>query len=204
MSNWIRWVSQLRAHAQAGLQYSKDPFDRERFEHLLKLAAEIAADMTNDDVTRLHHLFRQEPGPATPKIDVRSAVVENEQVLLVRDRTEGLWTLPGGWVDVEETPSTAAIRELKEESGFCARVVKLVGLFDRNKHNFPRHPYHIYKIIFLCELTGGAPSESHETDHVGFFGLDALPPLSTSRTTEAQIRRIFDHAKDHSLPTYFD
>lgn len=201
---WLTWVKQLQALAQTGLTYSKDVYDIERYHALSALAAEIAAQHTDAPLEMIRDLFTAEVGHATPKVDVRAAVFRNATILLVRERSDGLWTLPGGWADVGESPSIAAVRETAEESGYQTRAVKLLALYDRDKHGHPPHPFHIYKLIFQCELLGGAPTESGETDAVDFFAEDQLPPLSTSRVTAAQIARFFDHYRNPHWPTDFD
>jgi len=125
-------------------------------------------------------------------------------VLLVRERSDGRWTLPGGWVDVNDSPSQAVEREVREESGYQARAVKLAALIDKNRHPHPPGVFHIYKLLFLCELTGGSPATSAETDAVQFFALTALPELSTGRILAAQIERAYQHRLNPALPTEFD
>ena len=158
----------------------------------------------SDAVEAVGEIFARDTGPATPKLDVLAGILRDDGILLVRERSDGLWTLPGGWIDVEEAASEAAVREVREESGYECRAVKLIAVLDRNRHGHPPLLYHTYKLIFQCELTGGAPAESLETDGTGFFKENDVPPLSTSRVTEAQIRRIFEHHRNPSLPTDFD
>ena len=128
----------------------------------------------------------------------------DDRVLLVRERSDGRWTLPGGWVDVNDSPSAAVAREILEESGYRARAVKLAALVDKNRHPHPPGVHHIYKLMFLCELTGGAPAPSQETDAVDFFPVAALPQLSTGRILASQIERLYRHHLDPALPTDFD
>lgn len=201
---WLRWAQALQAIAQNGLAYSQDVYDRERFSAVGEIAAEIFANHTHADVVMLAGLFAGERGHATPKVDARAAVFQDGRILLVRERADGLWTLPGGWIDLLESPREAVEREVWEESGYRTRAVKLLALWDRMRHPHPPHAYHIYKLIFRCELLGGAPAESIETDGVGFFAPDELPPLSLGRTLPAQIARLFEHFHDPNLPTDFD
>jgi ADP-ribose pyrophosphatase YjhB (NUDIX family) len=112
--------------------------------------------------------------------------------------------LPGGWADVNDTPSHAVEKEIEQESGFTARAVKLATVFDRNKHNHPAYLFHVWKLFFICEITGGDFRTSYETTAVQFFPIDKLPELSTGRTTEEQIRRVYEHYLNPSLPTEFD
>jgi ADP-ribose pyrophosphatase YjhB (NUDIX family) len=149
-------------------------------------------------------LWAGETGYATPKVDVRGAVFRGDQVLLVRERSDGRWTLPGGWVDIDEAPSQAVEREIREESGYEARALKLAALVDKNRHPHPPGIHHIYKLMFLCELTGGSPAPSEETDAVDFFAVQALPELSTGRTLPQQILRLYQHRLQPGLPTDFD
>ena len=201
---WLTWVRELQAIAQTGLTYSQDLYDRERYGAIRRLAAEIAASATGAEAMTIDQLFAAETGHATPKVDVRGALFQNGTILLVRERSEGLWSLPGGWADVGEPPSRAVIRELREESGYTSKVTKLAMLYDRDHHGHPPHPFHIYKLFFVCDLLGGKPVHSPEVDDVGFFALDQLPPLSLSRVTVAEIQRLFDHHQHPEWPTDFD
>ena len=145
------WVRRLQAIAQSGLTYAKDPYDVERYEQVRSIAAEVAASRSEATSERIDALFSQESGYATPKLDIRAMVLDAEgAVLLVREKEDGLWTLPGGWVDVGESPSEAAEREVKEESGYEVRAVRLLALWDRDKHPHPPLPFHVYKLCFRC------------------------------------------------------
>jgi ADP-ribose pyrophosphatase YjhB (NUDIX family) len=201
---WIEWVRRLQAIAQNGLMFSKDPFDRERYEQVRSIAAEILASSTEMYPVLIHNLLQGEQGYATPKIDVRGAVFHENHLLFVRETADGLWTLPGGWADVGESPGEAVVREIREESGFETRVCKLVALYDRNKHEHPPMLFHVYKAFFLCDLLGGNASPSLETSEVAFFGWDDLPQLSMARVTVRQIARLFAHHANRGLPTEFD
>ena len=143
-------------------------------------------------------------GYVTPKVDVRGGIFEDDRVLLVRERSDGRWTLPGGWVDINDSPSGAVVREIREESGYQARAVKLAALIDKRRHPHPPGIHHIYKLFFLCERIGGAPATSNETDAVQFFPVRALPELSTGRVLASQIERLHQHQLHPELPTYFD
>ncbi|MCL4505816.1 MAG: NUDIX hydrolase [Chloroflexi bacterium] len=201
---WLTLARALQAHAQNGLAYSRDPFDLERFHAIRRIALEIMATYTDADLSSLIGLFDGETGYATPKIDVRAAVFKDDAILMVRERTDGGWSLPGGWADVGESPSEMAAREVFEESGYRVRAMRLLAVYDRNRHGHPPIPFYVYKLIFQCELTGGAPVESIETDGIGFFREDALPELSLSRVTPGQLRRIFEHYRHPDWPADFD
>src|SRR5262245_42148027 len=144
---WLEWARELQSIAQAGLTYAKDPFDVERYQAVRRLAAEMLAAQTGEDADRIHDLFVGEYGHPTPKVDVRGAVFQDDTILLVKERVDGGWTLPGGWADVNESPAEAVVREVFEESGYQTRAVKLLALYDRRKHEHPPHPWHIYKVF---------------------------------------------------------
>ena len=202
---WLDWAKRLQAISQIGLTFCNNPFDLERYEAIRQISAEIFATSSDETIEKIVGLFSQNTGYATPKIDLRGAVFQDDTILLVKEALDGRWTLPGGWADVCEAPSEGVVREIFEESGYEARAVRLLAVFDRSKHpHVPPFPYHIYKMFFLCELTGGAPKKSIETSDVGFFKLDNLPELSISRVLSSQIELLFE-LKDHpERPTVFD
>ncbi len=201
---WLIWARALQAHAQDGLAYCKDPYDIERFSAVQQIAAEIMATYAGIDAQQVLDLFKQETGYATPKVDVRAVVFRGDALLLVREISDGGWTLPGGWADVGEAPGEAAARETLEESGFQVRASKLLAVYDRNRHGHPALPSYVYKLFFRCDLLGGVPTESRETDAVGFFREGELPELSLTRVTPGEIKRMFEHHRHSNWPTDFD
>ncbi len=203
-SKLLEWCRALQAIAQNGLTFSKDPYDIERYQQLSALCVEMLSSTSDVTSTTLTNLFESEKGYATPKVDVRGGVFRDDKILLVRETSDGLWTLPGGWADANEPPSKSIEREIKEESGFEAKCIKLISVFDRNMHGHPPMFFSVYKLFFLCELLGGKATLSHETDKVDFFTEHDLPGLSVARVTEHQIATVFKHHKNHNLPTEFD
>jgi len=202
---WLEWARRVQAIAQTGLEYCKDPYDRQRYEQIRGLAAEMAAKGAGlADAVALVELFKNERGYATPKIDIRTAVFDGDRILLVKEREDGLWTLPGGWADVGESPSLAAAREVKEESGYDITVKKLAAVYDRDKHGHPPMAYHVYKLFFIGELCGGMAEHSVETSEVEFFREDELPPLSLTRVMPAQIKHMFGHYRNPGWGTSYD
>jgi ADP-ribose pyrophosphatase YjhB (NUDIX family) len=195
---------QLQAISQTGLEYTDNHFDRDRFEQIGKIAMNLMSYATGHEPSELIEAFAFEKGYATPKIDVRAAAFRDNRILLVREHSDGLWTLPGGWADVGDSPSIAAVREVKEESGFAVRVTKLAAVYDRDLHGLAPIPYHAYKLFFICDILGGAATTSAETDAVDFFDQHSLPPLSTTRVVEKQIHHMFEHYRDPSRSTSFD
>ena len=203
--SWLRWARGLQAIAQNGLTYATDVYDKERYQAVREVAAEMMAARSESDTESILQLFSQETGYATPKVDVRGAVFRDDAILLVREASDGRWSLPGGWADVNASPSENIVREISEESGFETKVRKLAAVLDRGKHpHVPAMPYHIYKLFFICEITGGAPKPNHEIRDVGFFKEDAIPELSLGRVLPCQIERMFVHWRQPDLPTEFD
>ena len=201
---WLAWGRELQAAAQNGLTYSTNPFDIERYKAIRNIAAEMMAEQSGENLQYVRNLFEGELGHATPKVDVRGVVFKDQLILLVKERSDGLWTLPGGWADLNESPAEATVREIYEESGFRTQATKLLALYDRDRHGHTSHPNHVYKIFFLCQLLGGIATTSIETEEVGFFPEAGIPPLSIGRVTPTQIARFFDHARHPEWPTDFD
>lgn len=203
MAKWLKWVNELRAIAQNGIEYTKDPYDKERFNQLMDISAEIISSYTNLNFNVVKNIVINEKGYATPKVGVRGAVFKDQKILLVRQSDDKNWSLPGGWADINELPSYSVIKEIEEESGYLTKVTKLVALQDRNQH-LEESLYHEYICFFLCDLISGRKKLSVETIDVDFFSLDNLPPLSKKRINAKQINLMFEHYKNPKLPTYFD
>ncbi len=203
--NWLDWGREIQALAQTGLAYSTNEFDILRYRRLEEIAAQIIASHTALPLEEILGNFRIQPGYATPKIDVRGAVIHEGRILLVQERLDGCWTMPGGWADVGETPSAMVRREVQEESGYQVRVEKLVAVYDANRLPGVRLEFfHAYKLIFLCALTGGEARPSNETSAVDFFDLNRLPQLSASRTNRQMLEEVFAHRADPDRPAAFD
>jgi ADP-ribose pyrophosphatase YjhB (NUDIX family) len=202
---WLKIARELRAIAQTGLAFTADRFDRQRYERVRELAASMLAQGSGEHYEVIIGLLRQEWGYATPKVDVRGAAFVDGRVLLVREISDGKWTLPGGWADINQSAAECVVREIAEESGFEAKTLKLAAVRDYQRSGHPpRHVDSIYKMFFMCAITGGCARASDETSEVAFFPRDALPPLSLGRTTAAQIESMFHHAEHPELPTDFD
>ncbi|MGJ3250961.1 MAG: NUDIX hydrolase [Elainellaceae cyanobacterium] len=206
---WLKWAKELQAIAQIGLTFSTEnslnSFDVQRYTRLREIATEILSIQGDLEHPVVLEILQQEKGYATPKVDVRGVVFRDDKILMVKEVSDGGWTLPGGWADVNETPRESVTREIREESGYETQPTKLLCVFDRSKHaHTPLLPFHVYKLFIRCELTGGEPRTSIETSDVGFFGEDELPVLSTSRVLASQIQRFFEHYRNPDLPTDFD
>ena len=201
---WLLWIQKLQAIAQNGLRYSKDPFDRERFQQLRDISTRMLARLSSSDPDATVAFFESFEGTATPKIDVRALVLNEGKVLMVRERADGLWTLPGGWADVGCSLSEAVAKEVREEAGYLVHPVRILAVYDRSRHPHPPHPEYSYKLFVQCKLVEQTAADDLETDAVGFYAVDALPPLSTARVTSDQIVRMVELASDPSLPAEFD
>ncbi|MEL6381766.1 MAG: NUDIX hydrolase [Cyanobacteria bacterium J06626_18] len=203
---WLEWAQQLQAIAQNGLTYSEGPYDIERYRQLRSIAAAIMATHSQTDLSYVLDLFNAEEGYATPKVDVRGAIFQDEKILLVKERSDGRWTLPGGWADIGDSPSSAIEREILEESGYQAQVVKLLAVYDRShpRHGHPPLAHYVYKLFFQCQIVGGAAKASLETEAVQFFSAEDIPELSSTRVMPGQISRLFEHYRNPNLPTDFD
>lgn len=199
----LDWARRLQAIAQSGEAYDPGQYDRERYEQVRRIAAEMLAG--DGDVGVVDAQLAAEIGHATPKLDVRGVVFRGDAILLVRERHDNLWNLPGGWVDVGESPSEAVEREVREETGYHTRAVKLLALYDRDKHASTPHRWHIWKACFLCELSEADRSEPDgEITEVRFFDYADLPDLDNVRMAPDYVERFFAHHRNAQWPTDFD
>ncbi|MFJ5789136.1 NUDIX hydrolase [Lysinibacillus sp. NPDC093197] len=201
---WLEWAKKIQALSQAGLTFSKDMYDIERYEELRNISAEIMSLHTELEMTKIKDLFTNETGYQTPKVDVRGVVFKNNQILMVKENIDNKWALPGGFCDIGLSPSENVVKEIKEESGYDVMPVRLLALLDKNKHQHPPEPYHYYKIFILCEIIGGEATIGIETNNVHFFSQHNLPPLSTNRNTMAQIDILFEFLRTPEKKTLFD
>jgi ADP-ribose pyrophosphatase YjhB (NUDIX family) len=202
--DWLRWAQRIQAIAQTGLTYARDPFDRERYEELRRIAVEMASGGLRVPPEEVEVAFASGLGYPTPKVDVRAVVFRDHDLLLVRERRNGRWTFPGGWADAGDTPGLAAERETLEESGYRVRAEKLIALLDKSRHEHPPSIDYTYKVLVGCRLEGGEPVTGHEIDAVGFFARPALPPLDLDRTTPGQVELAYAHLADPARPADFD
>jgi len=200
---WLDWAREIFSLSKAGLAYSQNEFDLERYKRLQEITAEMIASQGNLEKEAVLESFSMQAGYVTPKIDVRGAVVHDGKILLIQERADGRWSMPGGWADLGNAPASVAEREVWEESGYRVKAEKVVAVLDANRIE-PMEFYHAYKIIFLCKLLDGKPRTSHETLAVDFFDPNELPPLSLFRINEAMLQEVFAHVKDPLRPAMFD
>jgi ADP-ribose pyrophosphatase YjhB (NUDIX family) len=202
-NKWIDWAREIFSLSQAGLAYCKNEFDLERYKRLQEITAQMIARQSDLEEQSVLDSFSMQAGYITPKVDVRGAVVHDGKILLVQERADGRWSMPGGWADLGNAPAAVAEREVWEESGYRVRAEKVIAVLDANQIE-PMEFYHAYKLIFLCKLLDGEARTSYETLAVDFFDPAGLPPLSLFRTNEAMLQEVFAHVRDSHRPTAFD
>ncbi len=200
---WLDWAKELQSLAQNGLTYTKDAFDKERFERLRQISAEIMSAYTALPVDKVTDLFCSETGFQTPKLDTRAAIVREDKILLVKEKN-GTWSLPGGWVDFDQSIRSNTEKEVLEEAGLDVKAERLIALHARNRHNPPPYAYNVCKVFVLCSLIGGAFKPNIETTESGWFALVELPPLAEEKNTKEQIQMCLQAAQTPDWTVEFD
>lgn len=204
LEKWLEWARRIQAISQAGLHFSKDVFDRERYEELQQLSAEIIADYSVQSKEQVRGMLAAEKGYPTPKLDIRGVVFRDGKLLLVKEKMDDRWSLPGGFCEVGLSAGENAVKEIKEESGYDVMPKKLLAVLDSDKHTDKPQMFHYYKIFLQCEIVGGGAQGSAETSEVGFFDETKLPPLSLKRNTEAQVQMLFGFLRNPDKLSVFD
>lgn len=201
---WLEWAREIQAIAQTGFHFSQNEFERERYQRLTEISAEIIAEHSGHDYSVLVDVFNNQIGYATPRVDVRGAVFRDGELLLVKEIMDGGWTMPGGWADVGDIPSEAVEREVWEEAGLRVKAHRVIGIYDANRTG-PLEVFHAFKVIFLCDFIEGEPTPSMETSEVAYFSREAIPtPLSGERTKMRHIKDAFNALDHPDSPTRFD
>ena len=200
---WLQWAVELQSLAQAGLFYTKDEFDAERYERVREIAAEIISLKSDIPVEKVKDLFCNEIGYQTPKLDTRAAIFKEDKILLVKEKN-GTWSLPGGWVDVNVSVKENTIKEVKEEAGLDVSADLVIAVQNREKHNLPIYAYKVCKIFVLCSVIGGSFEDNIETVESRYFALDELPALATEKNNAEQIKMCFDAYHSEHWDTWFD
>lgn len=200
---WLQWAIELQSLAQAGLTYGKDVYDKERYERIREISAEIVSNMSDISLGMVKSIFCNESGYQTPKLETRASIFENGKILLVREN-DGKWSLPGGWCDVNVSVGENTVKEVKEESGLDVVADRIIAIQDRAKHNLPVYAYGICKVFVQCSVIGGQFEENIETTEYGYFEVDNLPELATEKNNEEQIKMCFDAYHADEWKTLFD
>lgn len=201
---WLKWAIELQSIAQAGLTYGHDAYDKERYERIREIAANIMQQYTDLPIDKVKEVFCNETGYQTPKLDTRAAIFEENKILLVQENN-GTWSLPGGWVDVFESIRSNTIKEVKEETGLDVEALRIIALHDRNRHNKPVYAYGICKVFVLCQKLGGEFIKNIETLGFDYFTQEHLPhPLAQEKVTKEQIDMCFKAYYDTHWQVQFD
>ena len=200
---WLKWAIEIQSIAQIGLTYTKDEYDKERYEQLRNIASEMLSYKTDIPVDKVKNLFCNEQGYQTPKLDTRAAIFKDDKILLVHEKN-GFWSLPGGWVDILESIESNTIKEVKEEAGLDVVAKKVIAIQDRNKHNTPIYPYGVCKVFVECEVMGGEFVENIEIVEIGYFSLDNLPKLAEEKCTQKQVEMCFEAKNNKNWQVLFD
>lgn len=201
----LNLVKRIKAISETGLVYAQDPYDQERYEELKAISLQLMGQLGNVPMKALEDFFMPQEDYPTPKVDVRAFVLnEKDEILMARESIDGKWTIPGGWADIGSTPSETAVREVKEETGIEVEAIRLLAVYDKREHPHPPAPLYVYKLIFLCQMTGGELQAGFDMLDAGFFPLDNLPELSEERILEEQIHALFKNAKSTETKVYFD
>ena len=204
MEKWLKWAMEIQSLAQAGLAYTDNVYDIERYERLRDISAEMIKEKSNINLDKVKDLFCNEKGYQTPKIDTRAVIFKDNKILLTHENN-GTWALPGGWCDVLETIKTNTIKEVKEETGLDVETIKIIALQDRNKHNKPVYAYGVCKVFVLCNVLGGKFEKNIETTEIKYFSLDEIPDnLAEEKTNKEQIEMCFKAYNDENWQTQFD
>jgi ADP-ribose pyrophosphatase YjhB (NUDIX family) len=198
-------AQRIRALCQNGLVYSLSEYDTERYEELLRISDRVAslAAGLDEGVINASYLLSKEY--VTPKVDIRAVVFnQRDEILLVKERADGLWSLPGGWADVGYSPKEIARKEVKEETGLEVLPVRLLSVVDMSRHPHPAIPFYVYKFFILCQITGGAFTRAFDILEKGFFPVNGLPPLSLERVLPEQIATMYAYYKKPPEAVYLD
>jgi ADP-ribose pyrophosphatase YjhB (NUDIX family) len=203
--NFLNDIKRLKALADTGIIYAKGDYDRERYETIQEISHSLLAALTEKPFETIKGFYNDVTDYPTPKVDIRALVLnEKSEILMVREQVDGCWALPGGWADIGATPAEVAAKEVFEETGLTVAVEHLLAVFDKRNHPHPPEPYYVYKIVFGCRYTEGVLSKGFDILDVGFFSIDALPPLSEPRNLASQIQLVFNKWVNGDLKTYFD
>ncbi|MEO1049670.1 MAG: NUDIX hydrolase [Bacteroidota bacterium] len=200
----LELTKQILAIAQSGLHYTESDYDIDRYEQLRQIGLEMMQHLSGAEIPVIEALFSNTAHYATPMVDVRAIIFKDDEILLIKEKTDSRWAPPGGWADVGYTPSEVAVKEVKEEAGLDVKAKRLLGVLDKRCYPHPPEPYYVYKIFIECEITGGVAKEGMETLDVGFFKIDSLPELSENRVLESQLVDIYNRRNNGSFEAVVD
>lgn len=204
-NNSLDLIKRIKSLAETGLIYHETEYDKERYEELLGISLELLSMVTDQPIATLNNFFMPASDYPTPKVDIRGFCLNKaNEVLLVKEKLDGKWALPGGWGDIGFTPSEVIVKEIQEETGLDAKVIKLLALYDKKCHPHPPQPFYVYKLVFLCEINGGAIQPNFDIEEAGYFSIDNLPEISEDRILKSQILQLHEMVMANSPDVYFD
>lgn len=203
--DYLNTIKRIKALAETGLVYAQNGYEIERNQELIDLSKELMAAIVNQPIETIDRFYLPPKEYPTPKVDVRGFILnEKDEILMAKEVMDGKWTIPGGWADIGFTPAEIAVKEVEEETGIQSEVVRLLAVYDKRCHNHPASPFYVYKIVFLCRMTGGELRGAFDIEDSGWFKLDSLPVLSEDRIVQSQMEELFQLAKNDTLPVVFD
>lgn len=198
-------VKRIKAIAETGLVYSSADYDRERYQELLEISLKLLSHLSNESLEKLNDFFMPQLDYPTPKVDIRGLVLnEKDEILMAKESIDGKWTIPGGWADIGNTPSEVALKEIKEETGMEAKIVRLLAIYDKQQHPHPPEPHYVYKMVFLCRVIGGKLRPGFDMQDAKWFAMDKLPTLSEDRILKSQLDHLFKLAKEDIQEVHTD
>ncbi len=198
-------IKRIQALAEIGLQYCDNSFDIERYREIQEISLELLEEMTNVPVEKIIPVIEEKNGYKTPKVDVRAVVFnEKDEILLIQEKVDGLWAMPGGWSDISFSPAEVAEKECFEEAGLKVKAIRLLAVLDKQKQNMPPAFEYVYKIFLLCKKLDNNISVGSETSDVGWFKENKIPPLSTPRNTISQVSKMFQYHRGEITEAIFD
>nr|WP_321453790.1 NUDIX hydrolase [uncultured Carboxylicivirga sp.] len=203
--DYLNAIKRIKALAETGLVYAQNGYEIERNQELIDLSKELMAAIIDQPIEVIDRFYLPPKEYPTPKVDVRGFILnDQDEILMAKEMVDKKWTIPGGWADIGFTPSEIAIKEVEEETGIQSEVVRLLAVYDKRCHNHPASTFYVYKIVFLCKVTGGELRGAFDIEDSGWFSIDNLPELSEDRIVKSQIEELFKLAKNDCLPVVYD
>lgn len=203
--DYLNTFKKIKALAETGLVYAQNGYEIERNQELLDLSQQLMSAIANEPIETFDRYYLPPKEYPTPKVDVRALILnEKDEILLAKEVMDGRWSIPGGWADIGFSPSEVVIKEVEEETGLHSEVERVLAIYDKRCHPHRPQPWYVYKIMFLCKVTGGELRGNFDIEEARWFALDNLPPLSEDRILESQIKELYHLAKHPELPVVCD
>lgn len=198
-------IKRIQALAEIGLEYCNSSYDKERYDEIQDICLKMLEQLTDVPVAKIQTVIQEKNGYKTPKVDVRAVVFNPEgQILLVQEKVDGCWSLPGGWADVGYTPRQIAEKECFEEAGLTVKACRLLAVMDKTAQQMPPEFEYVYKLFILCEPVDMRIAVGEETTSAGWFNETNLPELSQPRNLKSQIHLMFEYFRGEKTDVYLD